>query len=82
MIAIGATTSALLVCALGSLFLYQHLYKTITETEHILILRREYGVDPLHTNIFVALQQAQEERRAKTTPDWSSAPNVFAKHLR
>jgi|GEM_PF-6646369 len=77
-ISIGVSAAcALLIAAFGFFFLYRYLYKTITETEYIVNLQREYAVEPLNFQIFKDLVAGDKERRSRTEPNWSASPDPF-----
>ncbi len=74
---IASLGSAALLTVVGFGFLYKYLYKTITETEYIISLQREYAIDPLNYQIFRGLVENNEKRKARPEPNWTVAGNPF-----
>ena len=79
-VVLASTASAVALAVFGCTFLYRYLYKAITETEYIVSFQREYAIDPLRFQSYRALVDGDEHRKTKTPPDWTNAPNPFAKY--
>lgn len=74
-VATGVVASALAL--FGLFFLYNYAYRTVTETEYIVTLQREYAVEPLKYQQYRELLSRNENRRNRKAPDWSSANDPF-----
>lgn len=59
------------------LFLYNNLYRTITEAEMIVSLRSLYPVEPVATKSFEAVKKIIDEKQTRPRADWNAIRNPF-----
>lgn len=65
------------LAAFGIYFLYAYAYRTVTQTEYIVTLQREYAVEAFKFQEFSQLVNANRARKAAPPPDWTSANDPF-----
>lgn len=59
------------------LFLYNNLYRAITEAEVIVTLRSLYPVEPVATRDFEAIKKVIDDKKIRPRTDWEALRNPF-----
>ena len=58
-------------------FLYNNLYRPITETEVIVTLRTQYAVESVSFQAYQSLERTLKEKQERPRTDWASFRNTF-----
>lgn len=74
---VGELALAGILTVAGASFLFSYVYRSVTETEYIVTLQREYGIQPLNYHAYKQVLDDQESRARRPPPEWEKARDPF-----